>query len=112
MDANSTLNTSISSRLQWLVRCWKLRSTVKRVMADAERWQTMARAYTEELRRERESTRILAIELNRANLKVESLESSHSNAKQGNKALLRFIATRHNVKIPLGDEDPTTDLQE
>lgn len=98
MDALHRLTESAATKLSWLLYCWRLREDVRQVI----RLLRLAQSPEEvgKLAAEQEKNKRLEIEVEQLKDRIKGLEAEFDTAKEGNRALLRFVHTRHRLGTP------------
>lgn len=103
MGSIHRLTDAVRSQWQWLWRCWLLRSAVAELLADAAKnaAETEKAGETKAALREAlDAKHLLEIELTDLKQRMEKHLETHEIAKEGNRALLRFVHTRHRLNVP------------
>lgn len=98
MVSHQLIAESATSKWTWFLRCWRSRTGVIALLREFE----SARS---ELLVQRDAQHLLRIELEDARKKLADHLEEHKIAKDGNRALLRFIHTRHRLNVKF---DPGT----
>jgi len=83
-----------ATRWRWLIECWSLRldvhDTITRLVADREE--------------HRDKAHLLQIEADDLRARLKEYLAEHQQAKDGNRALLRWIYTRHRLNMKLDSD--------
>ena len=79
-------------RWSWVLNCWRLRS-------DAASVEREFNALKDQLQTANDANHLLQIELDDQKKKMKEHLEEHAIAKDGNRALLRFIHTRHRLNV-------------
>ena len=91
MESNSALIQATETRWGWLSKCWRLRKCVRGTALN----------FAEDVQFERDAKHLLRIELDALKAQVKAKEDEHQLARDGNRALLRFIHTRDRLNVIL-----------
>lgn len=97
MDAVYRLTRSSATKLAWLLHGWRLRGDVREVVCALQDSQTNGSHAIEAKDGE---SRALKVEVDQLNARIQKIEKELDIAKEGNRALLRFLHTRHRLGVP------------
>jgi hypothetical protein len=87
MESNSALIQATETRWSWMAKCWRLRKCVRDLALERQP--------------ELDAKHLLQIELDALKAQVKAKEDEHQLARDGNRALLRFIHTRDRLNVKL-----------
>ena len=87
MESNSALIHATETRWSWLAKCWRLRKSVRGLALERQP--------------ELDAKHLIRIELDALKAQVKAKEDEHQLARDGNRALLRFIHTRDRLNVKL-----------
>ncbi len=88
MVSYQSIGRVCANRWLWLWHCWRLRNQVRE----------LAKAVAE-FPKERDAAHLVLLELEALKANLKSQSEDYQIAKDGNRALLRFIHTRHRLNM-------------
>lgn len=90
MDTLHSITRLAKSRWSWFLKCWTLRSEVLWLLGEHQH--------------HRDELHLRKIENERLEELIKKLSEDHQQAKDGNRALLRFIHARHRLNMRLDSD--------
>lgn len=93
MDAIHRLTESAATKWSWFLYCWRLRDDVRQLLRAFKSAQAAPDPDAGAKQR-------MEIEISELKDRIKELESEFETAKEGNRALLRFVHTRHRLGTP------------
>jgi len=91
MEPDKPLIHATETPLRWMLNFWRLRKSVR----------NLAQRFADQMQSERDANHLLRIELDDLKSRAKVKEEEHQMARDGNRALLKFIHVRDRLNVKL-----------